>query len=93
MITGRLHDSSFGRCTCSQCVALESTAVIVAELLRPGESREIGIEGTGLFLTIKRHRMRSFSPRPGRSSLGAGFRQGANIAQTGRGGIHFSLKR
>jgi hypothetical protein len=29
---------------------------MVAELLRPGESRQLALEGSPLFLTVKRHR-------------------------------------
>jgi len=53
LISGRLHGPD--RCICEQCIALEQTAAIVGELLRPGQSREISIEGTGLCLRIKRH--------------------------------------
>ena len=80
MITGRLHGPD--RCICAQC-SLESTAVMVAELLRPGESRELAIPDSPLFLIVRRHRptAQPVSPRFGRSRLGTGFRQGANIAQ------------
>jgi hypothetical protein len=61
LVSGRLHDSASGRCVCKQCSALESTAAIIAELLRPGESRQIAIGP--LFLVVKRHR---FSPAAGR---------------------------
>jgi hypothetical protein len=95
MISGQLHGPH--RCTCPQCMALESTAVMVAELLRPGESRQIAIPDSPLFLTVRRHRpvepTQPVSPRFGRSRLGTGFRQGANIAQPGRGGISLFLKR
>jgi hypothetical protein len=55
-VSGRLHDSVSGRRVCKQCSALESTAAIIAELLRPGESRQIAIEGSPLYLVVKRHR-------------------------------------
>ena len=63
LVSGRLHDSVSGRCMCKECSALESTAGNVAELLRPGESRLIAIEGSPLFLVVKRHR---FPPSAGR---------------------------
>jgi hypothetical protein len=59
MISGRLHHN----CFCAQCTALEATAGNVAELLAPGEGREIGIEGSPLYLVIKRHQ---FPPSTGR---------------------------
>jgi len=55
LVSGHLHDSATGRCICEDCLALESAAGNVAELLRPGESRQIGIEGSPLYLVIKRH--------------------------------------
>jgi Staphylococcal nuclease homologue len=64
LVSGRLHDSASGRCMCKECSALESTAAIIAELLRPGESRPIAIGP--LFLVVKRHR---FSSRPVSSSV------------------------
>ncbi len=60
LVSGRLHDSASGRCVCKEC--LESTAGIIGELLRPGESRQIAIEGSPLFLVVKRHR---FPPSAG----------------------------
>jgi hypothetical protein len=78
MISGRLHGPD--RCTCSQCMALESTAAMVAELLRPGESRQIAIADSPLFLTIKR-----FSPRSGRSSITAVSAMGDRRHPSGRG--------
>jgi hypothetical protein len=53
LISGRLHGPE--PCNCQQCVALEQTAGLIGELLAPGESRRIEIEGTGLHLQIKRH--------------------------------------
>jgi hypothetical protein len=67
MITGRLHGPD--RCICPQCCALEETAVLVAELLQPGQQRQIALEGSPLFLTVRRHQ--PLSPRSGRSSVAA----------------------
>jgi hypothetical protein len=64
LVSGRLHDSASGRCVCKECSALESSAGIIPELLRPGESRQIAIGP--LFLVVKRHR---FPSRPVESSV------------------------
>jgi hypothetical protein len=90
LVSGRLHDSASGRCVCKQCSALESTATIIAELLRPGESSRIAIEGSPLFLVVKRHR---FSPAAGRVKchrVTAVDERSNAIASRGRG---FSLLR
>jgi hypothetical protein len=71
MISGRLHGPD--RCICPQCSALESTAAMVAELLRPGESRQLALEGSPLFLTVKRHRFPCPVPGSGRQRLRVRF--------------------
>ena len=85
-ISGKLHGPD--RCTCSQCIALESTAAMVAELLRPGESRQIAIPDSPLFLIVKRHR---FPPSAGRVKCHRAVDERSNaIASRGRG---FTLLR
>jgi hypothetical protein len=89
LVSGRLHDSTTGRCTCEQCLALENSAAIIAELLRPGESRQIAIEGSPLFLVVKRHQ---FPSRPVQSSV-SDNRADERLQALTRRGRGFSLLR
>jgi hypothetical protein len=86
-LSGRLHNSATGRCICEKYLVLEAAIGSVAELLRPGESRQIGIEDSPLFLIVKRHR---FPPSAGRVKchrLAAVDERSNAIASRGRGFI------